>query len=471
MIDPPIISDRYRVIRQIGQGTNGRVYEAHDQLSGKNVAIKVPFDTDIGVEQRNHRKLEVLDQLRRDERFFPAGNMNISHLDGNEDNPFLVMPLCKVTLEEYVSYEEKHGTRVKPDDALKVVRRIVTGLRTYYNCSKNCHGDLSARNVMLFSSDDFFNLDSEIVITDTGTATKIDPRERTGNPRDRIGFIGIQAPELNDDDSVPTQATDFYSLGAIVYRLLKGKYPDSNFISESYLDDNLRDKKFPKSLKPFLRSCLSRDPSKRPQNIDELESRLGEAIAAYESSKPSARARRIRNIAAITLLGIAGSIPGYYKFVSVRDKNADLERQIEQNQRDELLDVKHRVIDDFMSGRDSVGLGVREFIEYEELQSWVFKFDGDKRTAIAAYLNPELTYEAIQRASGRSDYMSVRSQLQQMPDDGKTNLKLYAMVDELTLFDKSPELRDLVNRTAFDVDRKCEEARKKYEEKLKGERK
>lgn len=81
------------------------------------------------------------------------------------------------------------------------------------------------------------------------------------------GTAGFIAPEILSRQSLPTPATDIYSLGVLLWTLITGRLPEKPFTHCS------REKEL-KSVFRVVKRCLSDDPRKRYQTIAELQQEL-----------------------------------------------------------------------------------------------------------------------------------------------------------------------------------------------------
>src|SRR5271170_4782145 len=91
-----VVADRFEIERIAGSGGMGVVYQAHDRLSGKAVALKVLLERDQGPAERFAHEIELLSTLDH-----PHIVGYVSHGTTDEGSPYLVMPwLQGVDLQE-----------------------------------------------------------------------------------------------------------------------------------------------------------------------------------------------------------------------------------------------------------------------------------------------------------------------------------------------------------------------------------
>ena len=214
---PPIPDKigKYEPIDEIGRGSMGTVYSAHDPFSNRIVAIKVahPEFVDQSEEGIRFRKL-----------FFneahAAGILdhpNILHVfdaDVDGDTCYLVM--------EYVHGAETLDRFCKPDKLLPlretvgIVYKIAKAL-DYAHRQGVIHRDIKPSNILLTDERDIKLADFSIAMITRGDvkATQF------------TGFLGsplYMSPEQINEQPL-TSATDIFSLGAVMYQLLTGQHP------------------------------------------------------------------------------------------------------------------------------------------------------------------------------------------------------------------------------------------------------
>ncbi len=203
----------YRVIEKIGVGGMGAVYlaERDDELFHKRVAIKViRFTGEPERLKRFKSEREILARLN---------HPNIAQLyDGGiteEGAPYLVMEYVEgVPIDTYCNTH-----RLSIEARLRLFTRVCRAVH-YAHQNLIVHRDLKPSNIMV-------NAEGEPKLLDFGIAKLIESdtriEERTVT-RDQLMTPEYASPEQIRGKPVTT-ATDVYSLGVILYRLLTGQDP------------------------------------------------------------------------------------------------------------------------------------------------------------------------------------------------------------------------------------------------------
>jgi serine/threonine protein kinase len=105
-----ILQNRYRIIRQLGQGCMGTVYEAIDERLDNTVALKESHFTDERLRKQFEREARLLARLRH-----PAMTRVIDHFSEG-DGQFLVMDF--IAGEDLWEMLKRNGGAFPPDKVL-----------------------------------------------------------------------------------------------------------------------------------------------------------------------------------------------------------------------------------------------------------------------------------------------------------------------------------------------------------------
>ncbi len=203
----PSCRANYDVIRQLGEGGMGRVYEAVHRPSGRVVAIKT-LRTEHGAS--SSQRLLLNEAVAAAQLAHPG---IVELLDVGRDDRggmFLVMELVRgSSLEAWSSFP---GLRT----VLRAFQEILAALAAAH-AQGIVHGDLKPGNVLLTA-------DGRVKLTDFGIAHVMDPLRKT----ERRGIQGTpyyMAPEQLLDATAIGPSTDLYAIGVMLYELVAGTEP------------------------------------------------------------------------------------------------------------------------------------------------------------------------------------------------------------------------------------------------------
>jgi tetratricopeptide (TPR) repeat protein/predicted Ser/Thr protein kinase len=210
---PPQVG-RYRVLRLLGEGGMGAVYEAEQDSPRRPVALKVIRPGLVGPAalRRFAREAQILGLLHH------PGIAAIYEAGLAEDGqPFFAMELVRgVPLDEYAG---RHGL----DDAarLGLLARVCDAVQHAHEHGV-VHRDLKPSNVLVDET-------GQPKVLDFGVARGLDDALRATTAHTRTGQIvgtpSYMSPEQVAADPDLDRRSDVYTLGVILYELLAGRPP------------------------------------------------------------------------------------------------------------------------------------------------------------------------------------------------------------------------------------------------------
>jgi eukaryotic-like serine/threonine-protein kinase len=216
-----LVASRYKVVRLIGSGGTGEVYEAIDTALGVSVALKAlkPSFASSAVQlERFRREIQNARKVTHFNvcRIFDMGIQN----GAGRDRFFLTMELLAgMSLADRI----ERGARYKPDEALPIVAQIADGLDAAHKAGV-IHRDLKPGNIMLLPPPTG-RFAERAVITDFGLALSEEQSDmRLTQSDELVGTPEYMAPEQAEPGPA-TPATDIYALGLILYEMLSKRRP------------------------------------------------------------------------------------------------------------------------------------------------------------------------------------------------------------------------------------------------------
>ena len=271
---------RYKLIRKIGQGGMGLVFEAEHQLLRKRVALKLlPRDltSDQAAVARFEREIEAVGRIDH-----PAivRALDADRIDGQL---YLAMELVDGFDIEAIakSYEENSDRCLPVADCCELVRQAAIAVHAAHAAGL-IHRDIKPSNLLLDSAGNVKLLDLGLALLETGQSGG-EQLTRTG---DVMGTVDYMSPEQAIDTRSVDLRTDVYSLGATLYRLLGGRppYPSNEYpsLSAKLLALTSTD---PRSIRDVRRDCptelsdivskaMARNRNTRTATAEELATEL-----------------------------------------------------------------------------------------------------------------------------------------------------------------------------------------------------
>lgn len=301
-------TDRYQVLRCLGSGTFGTVYEALDRVRGIPVALKVPregralglflFKQEFRVlADISHPNLVTLYELvgDGDRWFFTMERVegldcmaylrpDIQRPAGPSLSSSLYLPNLHSSSESQPSNPDperllpsiiRPTAPADPDQVRNVFRQITEGLLALHRAGL-VHRDLKPSNVLVTAQ-------GRVVILDFGLALDLKTHAPTSTTSVGVGTPAYTAPE-HVEGCPASPAGDWYSMGTMLYQALVGQLPFTGTPLDMVrakrnleaLPPSLLVPGLPGDLETLCLELLAREPADRPE---------GEAILARLTQK------------------------------------------------------------------------------------------------------------------------------------------------------------------------------------------
>jgi tetratricopeptide (TPR) repeat protein len=285
----PATIGRYRILRLIGEGGMGAVYEAEQEYPRRTVALKVirPGLAGPDLLRRFEQESQALARLQHPgiAQIYEAGKADT----GSGLQPYFAMEFIRG--ESLLAYAEAHqlGVRRRLELMVKVCEAV-----QHAHQRGIIHRDLKPGNILVDESGQPKVLDLGVArITDSDTSAT----HQTGLGQ-IVGTPAYMSPEqaLGDPLEVDTRS-DVYSLGLILYELLTGRLPYqiSPLLPEALRTIRERDpaslsavnRSFRGDVETIVAKALEKDKARRYSSAAEL----AQDISRYLKDEPIAARR------------------------------------------------------------------------------------------------------------------------------------------------------------------------------------
>ncbi|MFO0941310.1 MAG: protein kinase [Pirellulales bacterium] len=284
-----LIADRYEVVKQIGSGGMGTVYEAIDTRLRRTVALKIL--------NRASREVDsIASRFRREAKLIASLDsphvVAIYDTGESDSGPYIAMQYCEAGTLSDLLRQGMLSTRLAAD----LVRQAALGIDAAHSVGV-VHRDLKPGNLLLVNNAGSKNPEGqlEVRVADFGLARQIEDDCTQTQTGDLLGTPAYLAPEqLLGKKSTSLAPMDIYALGAILYECLTGRPPIRGETAMETL--RLLAKQEPvaiRSLQPnvpvdlatIAHKCLQREPKDRYENAKQVAEDLqrflqGQPIAA-----------------------------------------------------------------------------------------------------------------------------------------------------------------------------------------------
>ncbi len=273
-----IVAGDYKIVRLVGRGGVGRVYEAR-QISLRNmpVALKMlhrDLNDNANVITLMKKEVIISRELTHD------NIIKIYNLEITEGRHFVVM--------EYVPGKTFH-TLLKRDyewgiDLIGAVFLQVCDALQYAHSRGVIHLDIKPANILIRPS-------GSVKVCDFGIARATIGETTTGTQRLIFGSVGFMPPEQYDGRDTVSERSDIYALGATIYYALTGQVPEGDI--------------YRKDVPPSVFRALKRNPEDRFESIKAFRIAFVRETALSPTRTEAARS---------LLASYAGNIPAAKDF-------------------------------------------------------------------------------------------------------------------------------------------------------------
>ena len=252
---------KYQIIRELGRGGFGIVYEARDTVLKRQVALKVlhpALTVDPQFLKRFRQEAELAAQMDH------PNIVPIYDFDQRDGRYLISMGLMgRGSLKEQL---EKYGA-MHPSQAKTILEQVASGL-AYAHERNIIHRDLKTSNILI---DD----NGVARIADFGFAKAVSADSISMSVGGgMVGTPAYMAPELWHGKKA-TEQSDIYSLGCITYEMLTGKelfYGETpaEVMTKHLMAGPQMEMDLPKAWRELIEKCLAREPENRYATVKAL---------------------------------------------------------------------------------------------------------------------------------------------------------------------------------------------------------
>jgi serine/threonine protein kinase len=212
---------KYEILKQIGRGSMGIVYEGYDPYTDAKVALKVALAESLKDNESGQRYRKMFFNEAHTAGMLKHPNiLEIRDAGVDGDECYIVMELVEGgdTLKTYC----KPDNLLPLEEAVEVIFKCAKAL-DYAHRQGVIHRDIKPTNILLTRDMDIKIGDFSIAHVVTSDTTNTMPMGFVGSPR-------YMSPEQVHEDNITNQ-TDLFSLGIVMYEMLTGQHP---FAADSF---------------------------------------------------------------------------------------------------------------------------------------------------------------------------------------------------------------------------------------------
>ncbi len=273
-----LLSERYRIIRSIGEGGMADVYLAEDMILERQVALKVlrgDLSEDDTFIRRFKREALAATSLNH------PNIVQIYDIGEDGDTYFIVMEYISGNNLKQLLSKRKHLTL---SEVIDICKQLALAL-SHAHSKTIVHRDIKPHNVIIQE-------DGTVKITDFGIAVTMNATILT-QTNSVMGSVHYLAPEQIGGDVVDLRS-DIYSFGIVMYELITGQVPFNSdtpvTIALKHVNDDFpsiieKDATVPQSVENIIFKCCAKNPENRYQDAMELFNDLQRCLDVEDAEK------------------------------------------------------------------------------------------------------------------------------------------------------------------------------------------
>ncbi|MFJ8529734.1 Stk1 family PASTA domain-containing Ser/Thr kinase [Bacillus sp. NPDC094106] len=265
------LNDRYKLLKMIGGGGMANVYLAHDDILGRDVAVKIlrlDYANNEEFIKRFHREAQSVTTLSH------PNIVNMYDVGEEDGIYYLVMEYVPgQTLKQYIN---QRGM-LPIGEALDIMEQL-TAAMAHAHHFEIVHRDIKPHNILIRS-------DGVVKVTDFGIATATSATTIT-HTNSVLGSVHYLSPE-QARGGIASKQSDIYSLGIVMFELLTGRQPFSGesaiAIALKHLQNETPSPKrwnpdIPQSVENIILKATAKDPFHRYQSANAMKRDIETAL-------------------------------------------------------------------------------------------------------------------------------------------------------------------------------------------------
>ncbi|MDM5189568.1 Stk1 family PASTA domain-containing Ser/Thr kinase [Bacillus sp. DX4.1] len=266
------LNDRYKLLKMIGGGGMANVYLAHDDILGRDVAVKIlrlDYANNDEFIKRFHREAQSVTTLSH------PNIVNMYDVGEEDGIYYLVMEYVPgQTLKQYIN---QRGL-LPIGEALDIMEQLTSAMAHAHHF-EIVHRDIKPHNILIRS-------DGIVKVTDFGIAMATNGATTITHTNSVLGSVHYLSPE-QARGGIANKQSDIYSLGIVMFELLTGRPPFSGesavAIALKHLQNETPSPKrwnpdIPQSVENIILKATAKDPFHRYQSVNAMKRDIETAL-------------------------------------------------------------------------------------------------------------------------------------------------------------------------------------------------
>lgn len=319
------ISDRYQIIKSIGEGGMANVYLAYDTILDRNVAVKV-LRGDLSTDEKFVRRFQ-----REALSASSLSHPNIVEVyDVGEDNGQYYIVMEYIDGKHLKELLKKRG-KLTVSEVIDIMLQITDGMSVAHD-SYIIHRDIKPQNIMIQEN-------GVVKITDFGIAMAMNATQLT-QTNSVMGSVHYLPPEQANGKGSTLQS-DIYSMGIVMYELLTGRLPykgdNAVEIALKHLKEPLPNIKedlpdLPESIANIIKKATAKNPKNRYTDAREMNADLLTCLDESRKNEQPIKLEYPENVSEDTKSAkLLNSLKKEEKKIETEEGDEPLAKQITQN--------------------------------------------------------------------------------------------------------------------------------------------
>jgi serine/threonine protein kinase len=265
---------RYDLVRVLGKGAMGLVYEGRDPNLDRRVAIKTIKVENLSDESAAEYEVRFRTEARSAARLQHPNIVSVYDSDRDGDIAFLVMEFIQ---GDDLKHHLDKGDLYTLEQSQRIMADLLSAL-DYAHRQNIVHRDIKPANLLI-------EPDGRVKLADFGVARIQDSGEATRTQGTIVGTLKYMSPEQLQGRPIDSRA-DIYAAGVVLYQLLTGKRPfdgDTDFAviqqivnytppAATYFNDRL-----PPAIDAVVAKALAKSRDQRYSTAQEFSNALAAA--------------------------------------------------------------------------------------------------------------------------------------------------------------------------------------------------
>ncbi|MBL8602555.1 MAG: serine/threonine protein kinase [Myxococcales bacterium] len=305
-----VIGGRYEIVRLLGEGGMGAVFEARHQVLGRAVAIKI-LKPEIATNKTLAARF--LQEAKAAAELHHRNIVELTDYGVDGERPYMVMEILKG--ESYGDYLKRTGVQ-HVATVVQMMEPVLKALSLAHDRGI-VHRDIKPDNIFLVADDEGGPPTPKIV--DFGIAKRQDENVNLTQATTALGTPAYMAPEQIMSSKTVTGAADQYAIGTTLYEALSGRNPFNAdtlnaFIVAKATQEPTSLSVFRPDLDPQVVAVVMKTLARNPADRFASAAALREALAPWRgapttSLPPAATGASQRPFSLDTAAGVSTAAP------------------------------------------------------------------------------------------------------------------------------------------------------------------